>query len=224
MHSNVPTLPGSLKVKKLIDQLKSHKITPLDVPNKYATLPVIAKVERELGILKTEKRGFDVLKSHFFVDEVILSSVEIGSIDQYSSHYFSDFTSFYNYLDGDIYNNACYFQYNFSADEIQNFSIDLTRINTTSFIHEKLKTFLSQLVQIFHHVRPNKSKSLTQAELPVRPCLQNSSSVKHMTNSKLHYLNLMRPNFRVFLLTTLIPCVSFLIALFLQIPKKPLIS
>lgn len=139
MHSNVPTLPESLKVKKLIDQLKSHKITPLDVPNKYATLPVIAKVERELGILKTEKRGFDVLKSHFFVDEVILSSVEIGSINQYSSHYFSDFTSFYNYLDGDIYNNACYFQYNFSADEIQNFSIDLTRINTTSFIHEKLK-------------------------------------------------------------------------------------
>ena len=97
MHSNVPTLPESLKVKKLIDQLKCHKITPLDVPNKYATLPVIAKVERELGILKTEKRGFDVLKSHFFVDEVILSSVEIGSIDQYSSHYFSDFTSFYNY-------------------------------------------------------------------------------------------------------------------------------
>lgn len=139
MHSYVPTLPESLKVKKLIDQLKSHKITPLDVPNKYATLPVIAKVERELGILKTEKRGFDVLKSHFFVDEVILSSVEIGSINQYSSHYFSDFTSFYNYLDGDIYNNACYFQYNFSADEIQNFSIDLTRINTTSFIHEKLK-------------------------------------------------------------------------------------
>ena len=44
MHSNVPTLPESLKVKKLIDQLKSHKITPLDVPNKYATLPVIAKV------------------------------------------------------------------------------------------------------------------------------------------------------------------------------------
>mgnify|MGYP006924299546 CR=1 FL=1 len=66
MHSNVPTLPESLKVKKLIDQLKCHKITPLDVPNKYATLPVIAKVERELGILKTEKRGFDVLKSHFF--------------------------------------------------------------------------------------------------------------------------------------------------------------
>ena len=43
MHSNVPTLPERLKVKKLIDQLKSHKITPLDVPNKVCHSPCYCK-------------------------------------------------------------------------------------------------------------------------------------------------------------------------------------
>ena len=66
------------------------------------------KSEGGLEYIENREAQFDVLKSHFFIDEVILSSVKISSIINILLIYFLFFI-LYNYLDGDIYNNACYF-------------------------------------------------------------------------------------------------------------------
>ncbi len=58
-------------------------------------------------------RGFDVIKQCYFVKEHEVCSdgkIGIGHIKE-----FRDFDDYYNYLDGDIYVNACYYQCDFSG-------------------------------------------------------------------------------------------------------------
>ncbi|MCM1541984.1 MAG: metallophosphoesterase [Blautia sp.] len=73
--------------------------------------------------------GYDVINKSFFV-ETYIGSKKDRSI-------FSDFDSYYRFLErneGNIYDNACYYQYIFSQKEVDAYNIDLNRINTIALI------------------------------------------------------------------------------------------
>lgn len=93
------------------------------------------KSERKSGSGIFLQRGFDAVRNHFFVKELVSTENIFGkTADEEIKTVFPDFESYYNFLDGDIYENACYYQYSFTKKEIKQYKIDLSRINTSGFI------------------------------------------------------------------------------------------
>ena len=129
------------KAKEWIRLLKKREIGFFDVPEEYRLEPNLVKIERELGIRKSNRRGYDVIRNTFFVEEIIFTK----NITEKRYNYFSDFASYYDFLNGDIYENACYYHYKFSSDEIENYNIDIDRINDTALIRTTFKDFSLEL-------------------------------------------------------------------------------
>ena len=128
-------------IKQLVQQLKKDEIDYFDVPEEYRSHSAIVKTERELGIRQPDKRGFDVIQNTFFVEEIILTKNILNKTVEHINNYFSDFISYYDFLSGDIYENACYFQYNFSQTEIESYDLDLNKIKTSSLIDITVNDF-----------------------------------------------------------------------------------
>ena len=60
---------------------------------------------------------------------------------------FDSFDSYYDYLNGDIYCEACYYGYSFSDDEIGRYKIDIEKLNFKSFIYDDIRDYTFELVQ-----------------------------------------------------------------------------
>lgn len=133
-------------IKQFVKQLKKEEINFFDIPEEYRLHPIIVKAERKLGIRKSDKRGYDIIRGRFFVEEIILTRSSTSEvIERQINNYFLDFASYYEFLEGDIYENACYFQYNFSQMEIDTYDINLNRMNTTALIDITSKDFTIEL-------------------------------------------------------------------------------
>lgn len=117
------------EVNDFIIQLKKNKISFFDVPEELRTNKTIVDIERQLGLRKAGKRGYDVINDCFFVEEEIISISSEESCVENISTFFPDFDSYNSFLDGDIYENACYYQYDFSGTEV-----DLKRISNKAFV------------------------------------------------------------------------------------------
>lgn len=118
----------------LMSQIKKKNSDFFDVPDEYRNYPDIVKLQRELGIRISGKRGYDIIRDIFFVEENVRSNDNSSGMKLYISC-FPNFVSYYNFLNGDIYENSCYYQYDFSEEEIKKYNIDLKRINSTAFIN-----------------------------------------------------------------------------------------
>lgn len=95
---------------QLIAQLKKKEIGVFDIPEELEEDRNIIVIERELGNRLIGKRGYDVINDRFFVEETICNEMRSRQIVSY----FEDFISYYKFLDGQIYDNACYYGLDFS--------------------------------------------------------------------------------------------------------------
>ena len=86
--------------------MKSSKITCLDVPEEYQNDRNIIDVERKLGIRKLGRRGYDIIKNAFFVEEELIDDIRTKK----EVTYFDDFESYAAFVDEEIYDKACYYQ------------------------------------------------------------------------------------------------------------------
>ena len=117
-------------IKDYIKQLKNKSCYFFNIPEEYRLHPAIVATERELGIRKSLKKGYDVINNTFFVEELVLHKKWNDEIvGEEITTFFTDFSSYYEFLQSDIYENACYFKYSFSKDEIIKYSIDISKIN-----------------------------------------------------------------------------------------------
>lgn len=149
-------------VKSFIRKLKRQEIDFFDIPEEFRLHTDIVNVERKLGIRKSYKRGFDVIRNIFFVEELVLcKEFEEEELESYIS-VFQDFPSYYEFLEGDIYENSCYYQYNFSQAEIESYGIDINKINNTAFIDITTKDFSIELSEeeLQHYEEVEKDKAL----------------------------------------------------------------
>ncbi len=128
----------------LMSQIKKKNSDFFDVPDEYRNYPDIVKLQRELGIRISGKRGYDIIRDIFFVEENVRSNDNSSGMKLYISC-FPNFVSYYNFLNGDIYENSCYYQYDFSEEEIKKYNIDLKRINSTAFINYTATSFYNKL-------------------------------------------------------------------------------
>lgn len=117
------------EVKEIIRQLKNKKIKVFDVPEEYENDIQIVTFERKSGLRITGKRGFDITSNSFFVEEELIQ-VDIDDEERKRSVFllFDNFDSYFDFLNGNIYDNACYTFCRLSEDIIASRKIDLKRL------------------------------------------------------------------------------------------------
>ena len=120
--------------------MKIGELTLNSVPGELYRNIDILRAERKLGLRKSRHRGFDVIRQEFFVEE------EWFYLDDPDEPYsrkhkeiFPDFEKYYQFLDGDIYDDACYYQCLFSDETIHEFHLDTNKLYTrNSFISDTI--------------------------------------------------------------------------------------
>ncbi len=97
------------EIKKIIHQLKTNELSIRDVPEEVSHHKDIVAAERKFGLRKELNRGFDVIHDYFFVEEEIFCKNLMGElIGRENRLTFDTIEEYYEYLDGDIYDFACY--------------------------------------------------------------------------------------------------------------------
>ena len=123
----------------------------LNVQNSFEELENIDKSrviqyihDNTIKIKIFKKIGFDIIKSSFFVIEYVYNE-DISRHYDIERNEFNDFESFFEYVEGKIYDFSCYYGYIFSEEEISKYDIDISKINFDSFIDYDItkKTFES---------------------------------------------------------------------------------
>lgn len=95
--------------KKIIKLLENGEIDVFNIPEEYKNSIEIVNFERKTGLRITGKRGFDIISNTFFVEEELVSMTGTNAKRTKSIFLsFENFRSYYRFLNGDIYNNACY--------------------------------------------------------------------------------------------------------------------
>ena len=152
------------EVKKTIKKLKTGELTINSVPEELSKNIDILRAERKLGLRKSGHRGFDVIRQEFFVEE---EWFYLGDPDEpYSSKHkeiFPDFEEYYQFLDGDIYDDACYYQYDFPDEIIPKFHLDTNRLYArNSFISDTINGSLPGLSpedrKVYQHIEKTVKK------------------------------------------------------------------
>ena len=152
------------EVKRIIKKLKAGDLTVNSVPEELSRNIDILRAERKFGLRKSGHRGFDVIRQEFFVEE---EWFYLGDPDElYSSKHkeiFPDFEEYYQFLDGDIYDDACYYQYDFSDEIIHKFHLDTNRLYArNSFISDTINGSLPGLSpedrKVYQHIEKTVKK------------------------------------------------------------------
>ena len=101
--------------KEIVNRIKKGLILfHDDIPLEFINDIDVILAERVVGIRITGGRGYDIIENHFFINESILENIVCGK-ERWNKQYtvFDDFDKYYEYLDGDIYTEACYYQCGF---------------------------------------------------------------------------------------------------------------
>ena len=154
----------NLDITKITEKIKNGKLSVFNVPEEFALHTEIVRVERELGLRKSVRRGFDVIKQVFFVEERIYEkpSTELFRINKVT---FETFEEYYVFLNGDIYENACYYQYSFDDAFSQSLNLNLVKLREKkSFISETVDDYTCKtyLEEIEEYDKAEKNKKIVK--------------------------------------------------------------
>ena len=131
-------------INKIIRQLKKKEITVFDVPEEYENDIQLVTFERKEGLRITGKRGFDIISNSFFVEETLIHINVDNDIEQENSIFFSfdDFNSYFCFLNGDIYNNACYAFCHLPEHIVTSYKIDIKKLmERKAFVEDTINNY-----------------------------------------------------------------------------------
>ncbi|MCR4661219.1 MAG: hypothetical protein K5765_04355 [Clostridia bacterium] len=89
--------------------------------------------ENNIPIKIFEKIGFDIIRGKFFVLEYIYTEDNPLNYN-IERNEFDSFEAFFEHVQGNIYDHSCYYGYSFSQEEIEKYSLDISKLNMRSFI------------------------------------------------------------------------------------------
>ena len=123
------------------------------------------KVERDRI---SNLRGYDVINNEFFVEESIATEKQGRSyIYDETKITFSTFNEYYDFLDGDIYENSCYYQFVFTDDLVNTYKIDLEKLSFSIELDstiDKLKSDVSNRKQKYRETKKKLKERKTWIE------------------------------------------------------------
>ena len=127
-------------IENIIMKLEKNEISVLTIPQEYQNNLRIIQMERENGLRVTKVRGYDVIGNNFFVNEILFFQSTEGDVrEKKILIFFKEFNEYYSFLNGDIYQNACYRFYNFSTEIISKYSLYVFKI-------KKIKAFITDTI------------------------------------------------------------------------------
>ena len=124
-------ISDSKEINSYIRLLKRGDIERDDLPRYVRQNEEFKAAERKAKLRKTDKRGFDIIRNAFFVSELLKDDDDYWDSD---TIYFNSFDEYYNFLNGKIYTNSCYYQCYFDDETIKKYNLDLSKLKNTSFI------------------------------------------------------------------------------------------
>lgn len=151
-------------MKWVIEMLESKELKNVnDSDNLLINLDTIRQ-ERKNGIREVVNEGFDIINNRFFVKESVIKD-EKYLTTKTTTAFFDNFDEFYKYLDGKIYDNSCYYQYEFSPEIIDKYKIDIKKINFVSLIdytinEDEFESMVQQYNDEYNRVELAKSNSI----------------------------------------------------------------
>lgn len=131
------------EIKKIIGQLKKKEIRVFDVPKEYENDIQIVTFERKAGLRITGKKGFNIISNTFFVEEVLIH-IDIDGEEHKRGIFisFDNFDSYFDFLNGDIYDNACYAFCHLPEHMVTSRKIDLKRLmERRAFIEDTIDNY-----------------------------------------------------------------------------------
>lgn len=179
---------GKSEVKEIIRQLKNKEIRVFDVPKEYENDIQIVTFERKSGLRITGKRGFDIISYSFFVEEELIH-VDTNGVECKKSVFlsFDHFDSYFDFLNGSIYDNACYTFCRLSEDTIASRKIDLKRLM-------ERKAFIEDTIDNYSLIISNEEKDRYEnAEMIHKQCqywvlkFNNCSSYEQLVKAVRNY-------------------------------------
>lgn len=136
---------SDVDMQKLLKKLKKQSTYFMDIDETYKSNIEIISLEREFGVRRTLRKAYDVINNKFFVEEEVFGVENIEGfrkpVQREICTWFENFPAYYRYLQGDIYDNASYYKYKFSQSEIDEYSIDISKINQGGFIDYDISEF-----------------------------------------------------------------------------------
>ena len=117
----------------LIKGLKSKKINYYDIPSELENDNEIIEAERISGMRVCSNRGYDIISNNFFIEEDIIDFADNSILKTITTN-FKTFDEYYNYLQGDIYEKSCYYQYSFTSNQIKKYKLDTNKLNFIALI------------------------------------------------------------------------------------------
>lgn len=133
--------------------------TYYDVPEEFISDKEIIALQRQLGHRISNLRGYDVINNEFFVEESIATEKQGRSyIYDESKITFSTFNEYYDFLDGDIYENSCYYQFVFTDDLINTYKINLEKLNFVIKLDSTVTNLKSNISDRKHKFLETKKK------------------------------------------------------------------
>ena len=110
-------------------------------------------------------KWYDILSNKFFVIEYLLREDMMFGIGK-EKREFESFKDFFDYVRGDIYENSCFYGYDFSAAEIDEYSINLESLNFDSLIVETIDDYTFESINDMRKedigVNADRSKAITR--------------------------------------------------------------
>lgn len=141
----------SKEIKQVICQLKNYDLDIRDVPDEIKHNKDIVAAERKYGLRQELKRGYDIIHNAFFVEEKIFYKDYLGEIVSRDNRLcFDSFRDFFDYLDGDIYEQACYRYYDFTKERkfLSKHNVDVSRLaDRVSFVSETIDDIVPDVTE-----------------------------------------------------------------------------
>ena len=131
-------------IRKIKRELKNGELKVIDVPELYRNDLELVRFERKLGLRLTGKRGYDVISDTFFVHETIVYTSDLdGSEERETLNLqFDDFKSFYVFLDGNVYEDACYTFWDYAKEDLNGLDINIEKLmERKAFTEERIDDF-----------------------------------------------------------------------------------
>ena len=128
-----------LSLLKIIKKETKREVLFSDLEN-YEKINVLSYIyEHNLNFKIFKRKWYDILTNKFYSIEY---KVNIDSYTIYEDKKdFLTFGDFYKYVKGDIYNDTCFYGYNFCKDDIELYSINTNALNFDSFISETINDY-----------------------------------------------------------------------------------
>ena len=176
---------SDIDITKLSKKLKRKSAFFMSVDDSVKSNLDIICLEREFGVRIVLERGYDVISNCFFVVEQVVDNIE--NVCEKINSQFNGFLEYFQYLQGDIYKNACYYQYFFSEAEIDKFAIDISKINYEGFVDDNIDEYTlepSKLEIEEYSAKEKFKKAILKWIKKFNTCLESNDFNKMVINFK----------------------------------------